>query len=103
MSPTLICFFEEHREAALFAPRRKRSACKAALRHRQYHCAPVSLLRDPEARIWGEEEEEEVPYGFPLRDLFRQLQTFLCVIYFFPLLTKGLQLVRTVPSSLARV
>ncbi|MEQ2241389.1 hypothetical protein ILYODFUR_024784, partial [Ilyodon furcidens] len=88
--------------AALFAPRRKRSACKAALRHRQYHCAPVSLLRDPEARIWGE-EEEEVPYGFPLRDLFRQLQTFLCVIYFFPLLTKGLQLVRTVPSSLARV
>ncbi|MED6250869.1 hypothetical protein ATANTOWER_013549 [Ataeniobius toweri] len=47
------------KETALFAPRRKRSACKAALRHRQYHCAPVSLLRDPEARIWGEEEEEE--------------------------------------------
>ncbi|KAF3706717.1 hypothetical protein EXN66_Car022409 [Channa argus] len=66
-------------EAALLAPRRKRCSLQNGTAASPYHCAPVPLLRDPEARMWG--EEEEIPYGFPLRDLF---------------LIEGLQLVRMV-------
>ena len=81
-------------ETALFAPRRKRAACKAALRHRR-----ITAPRSPFSGILklgsGERGGGDTRWFSFAGFLFCQLQTFLCFYLF--IVTEGLQLVRTVP------